>query len=1284
MSNTIGRIALGVVGALIAGPAFAAIGFSIGSAIGGMLFAPDGPKTEGPRIGDTAVTSASLGKIIAQHYGITRSSGNVIWSTGLRETKTVEEVGGGGGKGGGGGSSTNTTYSYDATFAIAFGRAPARFLRRIWADSKLIYDASGVGTTSDAKYKFRFVEGGPGTTIDPLIEESVNRRLAGLDDINVGNQEQATYTTFADLIEQAELDGSARGIIYAARLQAIQAGVTGEVPDYGFTPSYKEFAYIVFDGMPLEDFGNRIPNITAEIEWDIAATDYSGSGPNLVNVPDLLTGEISTSLTGLDTTNRMLLTTSNTTLRRFNLSGAREDRNTATNLGSLERVLAANNHGSALVLGTVGTDNVLSIASIAGPTIISDPILWPGLDDGPLHAVRFPDQMYDEADPEGSKAKAYLVTNDERMIIVSDEFVRDEYTWPTDAAINKSGPFGIPYRQEDQPKLISVRFGDRSIELRKVYLQRVSGSTLTVAQMDYVEPENNQLQAILGLIGGGGQSSTDSGPLAFGVGIQSVRYALITPPEFATGPTIEGVSALRFDQFALPFRFESTGAFQGLSPLTAQVLGINPDVLNNPPQGGTGAGTDLVPYSMMIRMSDGTGRLYLHTGQIFTIPYPPTSISGINESITTFGTQILYASGRDLVRLDFRSGTFEVFPDLFTNNISADAQVYIGSVRALLVWDGTQPKLAYAGRPGAEGSQPLSAILESLCVRSGMDPDEYDVSEINPTDVVEGYSIARAANIRQTMENILLGFFVDGVETDWKVKFTPRNSTPIRTILDDELGTLDEEMSVNFAEQRTPEYDLGAEVNLNFIDPDRDYEQNSVPKRRIASPISVMDSRKQTNIEMPMVMRKSDAQALAERLLFQEWLSRDQARARLSWSHADLDPADVVAISLKDGRILTDRIQKITTGANFEAEIETVRSGDPIHVRSQAASITSASVPTQRITLPIPSTMYVFDIPLLNDFHDAGRAATRYYMAAATLASGWRSASFYRANGMTDYSLAGTTGSDVTWGSVIGVLPPPRAQWATDYESTIRIYMNTDKGDVVSITQDEMLAGGNYALIWDPRAGEGELIQFQTVTANSDGSITLSILHRGLRGTDYFVDRHRSGGLFFLLRDASIRSAIHDLSWIGTSARFKAVSAGEMVSQAQSITHRFVGRDIMPWAPSNLSRGVNGSAMTFTWNRRARLSGQWNTASTNGDVPLIEDFEQYEAYVIAAAGGAAFNPSDAATYLVRKVVTSSSTVVTAAELTAAGITLADPVILAVYQISARVGRGFKAQELLAP
>src|SRR5690606_36471887 len=102
-------------------------GWLVGSVVGNLLFPRRGPDnvTEGPRLGDLAVTSSAYGAPISIGYGTLRMSGNMIWSAGIREQKNVSRTRTGGKGGGGGGSQTAVTYSYFASFALAFGEGPA-------------------------------------------------------------------------------------------------------------------------------------------------------------------------------------------------------------------------------------------------------------------------------------------------------------------------------------------------------------------------------------------------------------------------------------------------------------------------------------------------------------------------------------------------------------------------------------------------------------------------------------------------------------------------------------------------------------------------------------------------------------------------------------------------------------------------------------------------------------------------------------------------------------------------------------------------------------------------------------------------------------------------------------------------------------------------------------------------------------------------------------------------------------------------------------------------------
>ena len=214
----------GIIGSQVAWLGVSAgvsVGLAAGQLAGNALFGPDPQTIEGPRLDDLSVQTASYGKAIPEGWGATRVAGNVIWASELIE-KEVTRGGGGKGKGGmlGGGGPTTTTYEYYGNFAVHLCEGPIGEIRRVWADNKLVVDRSS-NNTNGTPYKYgaqhyRFYLGTETQNPDPLIES----------------------------YEGAEN-----------------------------TPAYLGSAYIVFDGLPLQDFGNRIPSISVEVVRSYSTQD---------------------------------------------------------------------------------------------------------------------------------------------------------------------------------------------------------------------------------------------------------------------------------------------------------------------------------------------------------------------------------------------------------------------------------------------------------------------------------------------------------------------------------------------------------------------------------------------------------------------------------------------------------------------------------------------------------------------------------------------------------------------------------------------------------------------------------------------------------------------------------------------------------------------------------------------------------------------------------------------------------------------------------------------------
>lgn len=1277
MGSSVGRIALGLVGAAIGAPfGLSAIGFSIGSAIGGAIFAPDGPKTEGPRLGDTSVSASNLGKIIPEHYGVTRTGGNMIWSAGLMEVKKVEEVEGGKG---GGPTATNTTYSYFCSFAMALGRGQARSVRRIWADGKLIYDTTGTSQVSNSKYKFRFRKGRPEQAIDPLIRESIHRRLAGMPDVSAGNQEPAKYTTMEDLIAQTASNSGQRSQLYAdlltARKVSAEAGLpSGAVPDYRFVSAYRDLVYIVFENMPLEDFGNRIPNITTEIVWEGAGTSWiDETEESLINatlVPELSAGLAAPAgLLGLVTATERLVAVSGTTVRRFALSTRSEETRRELTLTqamatSLHVSVLGSSAGQGIPPGTFSNVQIHATLGSAVYATATYTFIRPGFAPYVRNVIM-------------AISEVGLNIADVDIVSTAPSFMGAARVTST---VNYTG--GSSGGSDFLIFAISSMLRTSSVPT----MLMVFGNTVRMSTMSGSTPGLSASVALPTTFGG--QSVPNAGPAVY-IGTYSkksrsvaVRFgpnAISVHHLTAALTRVEDLDADGGVRTRMSMSIERSGGKVNPFPSTIQHLA---GVITDASGQNTYVVAALADGTTGVIAFDSTLRVSFET--VINLP-APDSLSGMSGTRGSPGL-VAFGSGTKIGVVELYGGESAVYNNVAETPFEPEAQVYIESISGLLAWNGDVPYIYYIDRATLLTSvaAPLRDVVRSICLRAGMDASEFDVTGL-PVAPVRGLSLTRAASARTNLEVLTQTYFLEGIETDWKVKFKGQSTTPVRRIKEKELGSISAPTgNVNWMETRAPEHSLPSQINLNYADPLRDYQNGTAHQRRISAPISSMFSESVDNIELPMSILESDAQAIAERLLYQTWMQRESSKSMMSWGHADLDPGDMVEIEFKDGRIITERLMKTTFGANFEVEMEGVRGGDPVFVPSPSSVIATTSVPGSTVSIPVPSRMFAFDVPLLMDYHSIGNVALRFYTALGADSERWRSGSVYLSWDGGTYNAVSAVPLDVTWGQVVGALDKPRTLWSTDEDSTLTVSIVVDRGDIVSVTRTDILNGANKALIWNPDTGVAEVIQFMDAELSASGTeVVLRNLIRGLRGTEYAADSHVEGEYFILLNEATVQLGTMENSRVNTPAYFKGVSSGQVISAVQPAIMPVVGRSLMPWAPSRVRRSSSGGDLTITWNRRTRISGGWNMGTGIETVPLNEDSEFYEFYLINGPV-ADFDPNDPTKYHLKRVITSPTTTIASADLTSFGLTSSDEVGVAIYQVSAQVGRGFGRIGTLVP
>lgn len=200
---------LSSLGASVAGPFGQLAGAAAGGAIDDAVL--------GGRSGRLVVQSAAYGAPIPRVYGTMRVEGGLIWATPLREegVAALNKVFGAQGR------------SYTVSVAVALSARPIQRVARIWADGKLIRDASG------------------------------RMSIAGALRVHTGGERQAPDP----LIASAEGAGAA---------------------------AFRGVAYVVFENLQLGAFGNRLPRLAFEVVADEATPGVGAIAADLFTTAGLV------------------------------------------------------------------------------------------------------------------------------------------------------------------------------------------------------------------------------------------------------------------------------------------------------------------------------------------------------------------------------------------------------------------------------------------------------------------------------------------------------------------------------------------------------------------------------------------------------------------------------------------------------------------------------------------------------------------------------------------------------------------------------------------------------------------------------------------------------------------------------------------------------------------------------------------------------------------------------------------------------------------------------------
>lgn len=1191
-------------------------GRAAGSLIDQSLFARNRTvHREGPRLGELAVQASTYGLMIPRVFGSMRLAGNVIWSRPITETAVTSTSQSGGGKGGGGGkvTSTSTTYQYSATLAVGVCEGPVDEVVRIWADSKLL---------PMDMVNARIYLGGEGQTPDPVIEA--------------------------------------------------YEGV-------GHTPAYRGLCYVVFQDFPLEAFGNRIPNFTFEVRKRHKSADWNGqSAEEMVTAITLIPGagefvydtRIQTKITGEDAGGEFGQAGY---AERINRHTVHNKANVLVALDQMRATLPNVTWVSVVVtwFGTsldAGSCTVMpGVEYSAGGT--TEPQVWSvaGYDRSTAHAIVHVDgsPRYGGTPDDDSvlrlltelRSRGYKILFYPMMFMdVDGKPWRGHMTGsPADVAafFTKSGGFNgfvTHYAGLVAGKVDGFVIGSEMKGLTAV----------TDAPGNY--PAVNALVSL---------AATVKGVLGSGV---KVTYAA------------------DWSEY-----HHAEGGWYNLDPLWASphidVVGIDAYFpLADGPQNGYAVADAIAGWTQ------GEGYHWYYSDPQRTVQAPlaaPYAWKNVawwwgNSHVNPNGTTTAWVPGSKKIwfaefgfpSLDGALNQPNVFYDPESSDgglpyyskgrvdFRAQRQGVVGTLAKwagssmverlfLWTWD-ARPFPAWPDRKdvwgdgdnwiyghwvnGKFGLSSLAAIVQAICKEAGLTEQQIDTTRLNQR--VMGYMLGSRSSARAALEPLMEAYAFDAVERDGVLTFIPRGNGPVRTIA--AAALVDTGNDPVFTVERQQEMELPRQTSIVYYDPQTLYQPGHQMAQRMATA-----SKEALSLSLPIAMSAQDAKNLAEILLYRSWVGRTRYRFSLPVRHAELEPADVIAIA-RDGVTHTMRVVEARLASPLVLLVSAV--AEDVSAYDFYAPPGQGPAADDGLALANPTRLEVLDLPTLPG-DGAGEAYLRF--AACGTFDGWKGAVVYAsADGGANYQRMASVPVAAAIGKTLDALPPPAAGNRFAHGEAVTVLLRS--GELASATAAVVLNGGNAALLGD------EVIQFTTAELLAPGKYRLSGLLRGRLGTEWAAGGHAAGERFVLL-DGRMEDQPMPLGALGVSRLIKAVTVGESLGEAEAVTVTWEGRCLKPLAPVHITGSRDGSGnLSIRWIRRTRVGGEWRDYA---DAPLSEESERYDVEVM----------NGAAVVRTFSGLSVPSADYSAAQQTADFGSAQSAVSVRVYQLSAIAGRGYAGQ-----
>jgi hypothetical protein len=466
------------------------------------------------------------------------------------------------------------------------------------------------------------------------------------------------------------------------------------------------------------------------------------------------------------------------------------------------------------------------------------------------------------------------------------------------------------------------------------------------------------------------------------------------------------------------------------------------------------------------------------------------------------------------------------------------------------------------GRAGALASDEMA---RAIAADYGVDLGE--VAALPP--LVHGMALEGSVSLRDALAPVLAA-------SGLSIRDTPEGLALGRTRGRDAVEideVVDDERALISRRRPDPGEEIG-QVALSYLDRERGYLAGTVTAMRLIGGVAVSEG-------SGLVLDLGGARAAAERMLLSGAVQRDSIELSLPQSMAALEVGDAIAIAgqgdgpfeiteIRDG--LARKISARAIPPVLNAAIVSDRPGE-----GSAASVARA--------LPIVAAAHLPPDP-------ATPGQSRLVLAAS--AQPWPGDV-----AVTD-ELSGTSVARLTQNAAMGeLLNPlePGGIYCWDIANDLHISLYS--GHLASKDDEVVLAGGNRIAV-ETDSGDWEVIGFAEAELVALGEYRLTRLLRGQLGTDFAIGATAAGNRILVLDDRPSWLPV-PAQWLGGEIDLRAY-AGRHDAEGAAFSADIGLDPLLPLAPAHLLavRPAGSNDIAITWLRRSRADAD-NWAA--GDAP---------------------------------------------------------------------------------